>query len=383
MSQNDYHFAVLVGINKYPAIGNLTNCINDCSSVEAWLLDEAGGNLPKDNVRTVFVPDDEHPPELDRRDAAPKLHQVHEEIFSAIERAQGIYDANPDDWSKLRLYLYLSGHGFAPQAKEAALLMADASPDWPGLSLGTQNLVKFLEESQPFKEVVILADCCRERVAGSVAGTVPWGKSENNRGRVVTFLGLATGFGEVALENTGEDEEDASDDEESFVNPDELRSYFTQALLEGLKGDALPEGKTEITSIELENHLYERVRELTKGKKKIQVPDIDNDRAEPIVFRTLSPPASVDGQAQPSPEEKLFTLEFPETFVGSVRLLNGEGKVIDRFGAHNASEGSWRVPLSKGFYRLATGDGDSLTSVQNGIFQVTSREGSHAFKLTD
>src|SRR2546430_4432092 len=55
---NDFHYAVVVGINTYPAFPgrNLQFARDDADNFEAWLVSPNGGGLPPKDVRKITAP---------------------------------------------------------------------------------------------------------------------------------------------------------------------------------------------------------------------------------------------------------------------------------------------------------------------------------------
>jgi hypothetical protein len=47
---NELHYAIVVGINRYPGIGDLSGARAGAEQLAAWLSDPDVGSLPKANV---------------------------------------------------------------------------------------------------------------------------------------------------------------------------------------------------------------------------------------------------------------------------------------------------------------------------------------------
>jgi hypothetical protein len=52
---NDHHYAVVVGINRYPGLSDLTGARADAEAFAQWLEDGDGGALPAANIRRVMA----------------------------------------------------------------------------------------------------------------------------------------------------------------------------------------------------------------------------------------------------------------------------------------------------------------------------------------
>ncbi len=57
LARQEYHFALVVGINKYPALTPLRGPRRDADEMYAWLTSPDGGHLPPGNVERVEVDD--------------------------------------------------------------------------------------------------------------------------------------------------------------------------------------------------------------------------------------------------------------------------------------------------------------------------------------
>jgi uncharacterized caspase-like protein len=349
VSSNALHYGVVVGINRYPELRRLERARGDAERFAEWLRDPAGGGLPHANVRAVVVDDAKIPDGTPRKDALPTRNEVLHALFDFRKAVEHHVRDNPDDWEKTRLYFYVSGHGIAPTAGEAALLMANAGPEWYGENLACGRLLDFLGESQSFREVVVFADCCREWVPDAPLGDVSWTRSRRDNGKVTTAFGCATFFGDIALEPAAL----------GVHAPDDLRGYFTQALLEGLRGQGVSAAGT-IDTNGLAQYVRPRVKDLTKGRRYPQIPTMDADPAEPIVFR----------QAPSAPVLHRVRFVFVTPFAGDAELRDGNLNLIAR---HTVPGADWTVQLANGLYEVAAANGTGAFRA-NGIFRVLGQD---------
>ena len=131
-------YAVVTGINWYPGLSHLDGPVNDAINIRAWLLDAAGGDVPEENIKMVLSPPT--PDAMNRSNAKPARDMI-------IEAFESILDQK-DYKGKIgrRLYMYMSGHGFAPQVDDAALLLANATPRYIHTHTGQtiRQLVSFI-----------------------------------------------------------------------------------------------------------------------------------------------------------------------------------------------------------------------------------------------
>src|SRR5437764_8120203 len=118
MAWNDY--AVVVGIARYPAWGDLSGPENDAREFERWLTAADGGDVPARHVTTLLsskYPEGSRPMAVDIDDAFDKV--------IALGDAQG-------GQAGRRLYAFMAGHGISPRLEYTALLAANASQRRPG-----------------------------------------------------------------------------------------------------------------------------------------------------------------------------------------------------------------------------------------------------------
>jgi uncharacterized caspase-like protein len=351
---NDLHFAVVIGVNRYPEIRDLNSARNDATAFAEWLRKPDGGALPEDNIRLIFATDEEMPKGqiLSRNNWRPKKDEILDALHEFRQRCVQRVKEKAENWQQSRLYIYVSGHGIAPAAREAALLLANAGPDWYGENFSCDRYMAFYENAQFFRELVVFADCCRQRVDNAPILDPPWTKVKGNNGKVITFLGFATYFGELAFEPDADEDED----------PDDQRSYFTKALLEGLRGQAADEAG-QIDSVSLARYVTARVEELTKHKKKKQTPQMPSDPAAPVVFRQ-----DVPKQVAEEASTHAVMIDFVTQFAGKVVLRDGQHKPVEE---HDPQAGTWTLELSNGLYRVSPVDPAIVNPFQDkGRFEV-------------
>lgn len=350
---NDHHYAVAVGINRYPEFRDLSNARSDAEDFYGWLIDPEGGAVPERNAALIVVPDNQMPNGTPRKDARPIRTQIEDALLDMRLLCEQRVQEDPANWLETRLYFFASGHGIAPVPEEAAILMGDASPDHYGNSFSCSRYISFFQESQFFKELVFFADCCRERASNAPLLGPSWTKTENQNGQLLTIRGYATHFGELAFEE---------DEEAIDANPDDLRGYFTKALLEGLGGQAADPETREINSVSLGNFVTARVQAQTSHLPRSQQPFIGLEPVSPpIVFRRDIPvPVIVEALSQ------TFRLLFPGGIAGMVELFDGD---LNRIETHDIGDGPWAISVPNGIYRIALEDGTSPFR-DHGFFEV-------------
>lgn len=351
---NDFHFGVVIGINRYPAISDLKFARSDAEDFYHWLIDPKLGAVPKENVILITIPDSEMPPGTSRHDAKPIKEQVEDAIFELWEKRNA---AGARVHKNTRLYVFSSGHGIAPTPPEAALLMANAGAHHYGKNFPYDKFINYLRDAQPFKELVFFGDFCRERIQNAPLLGPTWTIVKKDNGGTHTVRGLATNFGDLAFE-----EEDTTG-----TNPDDLRGYFTKALLEGLNGQAADPKTHEINADNLSAYVTERVRVLTAHRRRPQTPFFALEPATPsIVFRRNVPIHEINAS-----QTHTIHITFPTDFSDMVQIINGNLKKETE--AHQASDIVWDVPLSNGFYQVTPLQGDNPFKNQ-GFFSVIGED---------
>jgi uncharacterized caspase-like protein len=154
--------ALLVGINDYPGIGQLQGPENDVAAVEAWLMSPAGGALDPTRDITKITTTTCHPngPPPSRVDARPVMQQIYDWVDRLVQEGEGQAGDFPlGD----RLYLFFAGHGFH-SAGRTAVFMANAWAQNLGEAIPMQPLAEFLLGYAFFREIILIADACREQL---------------------------------------------------------------------------------------------------------------------------------------------------------------------------------------------------------------------------
>ena len=350
---NDLHFAVVVGIDFYPGIRNLSSARNDARAFCAWLADPGGGELPppppgqppqnSPNIELILEPG----PFAAAADARPTRDIVSKAFKKIHTRMRQVYQANPLDWERSRLYVYFSGHGVTPSPQEVAVLMADATEDDLGYNIACGLYLNYYLASQDFHELVFLTDCCRSFKGTAPLSPPPFSIVNNHRGAVASAMGYATQYQDVAYEPS--------------MNGDDGRGYYTKALLEGLGGAAVdPDVPGEINSTSLQNYVRKRVTEMTKDKAVPQIPEMAAPGAK-VVFRT--------GAQRP---RRQITIHFPAGFARRVMLSDGK---LAKVGEWDPAQGDWVQPLDDGNYEVRPLDAaDGHEFAKDGLFKVVGED---------
>jgi hypothetical protein len=274
---NDLHFAVVVGINPYPAIGNLTAAHSDAEDFYRWVTSAKGGKVPEANAVRLLG---ELPLCASGAEAEEKAEPTREAISDALEtfkdRVSHEVAGDPTVWPQTRLYFFGAGHGIASERSDAALLAANARPGRYTRHVSCVSLLDFFERQQRFRELVFFADCCRT----SVIGTVPRMPADlegddDDRGGVRKFLACGAIFNKRALE-------------EIHLPLDQRRGYFSRALIVGLEIGP-PKTGSPIKSNWLKEHITEHMRQASQTRFRTPLePGFVDEGSYEVDFGTAS-----------------------------------------------------------------------------------------------
>lgn len=339
---HDLHFAVVVGIDRYPGLGDLHYARNDAEEFRGWLVDPGGGGVPEANVHLVVAEDDDF---SDLDDAHPKWHHVNAALRRVNEALKAALKDDPLRWVESRLYFFGSGHGITPDGGKAALLMADAALGSMGNNVELSRYADWYEKCATFREVVLLADCCRDRRDTAPSLGPPFDACPSQADPVNLVMGYATTMGDPAFEPEAHD-------------PDAGRGYFTRALLDGLRGQAADPETRMVDSNTLSEYVHRTVPELTDDAQKAR---IEANPADPIVFRV---------DAAPARAQHVVTILLPAAFTGAVELHDG----VDVLATWDAATGEWQVSLPDGLYGVRPAGGGAFPN--DGLFRVAGGDRS-------
>ena len=286
----------------------------------------------------------------------PTLREVNAALIAVNKAVRLRVKEHRADWDASRLYLYASGHGIAPEDGAAAVLMADADADPMVESYG--NSIEISKYTQWyvgcgfFKEVVVFADCCRDRRYTAPGTGPPMARCPEPYGPTNCAIGFATTYATSAYEPT------------DVQDLDRARGYFTRGLLDGLAGGAAtPTG--EITSVSLADYIAASVQAQTEGKSFKQQPSMPVDAARPIVFRAAGTPAHR--------HTRTVTLAFPAGYKGRVSLISGQD-LSETGQTWTAADGPWSIPLEEGLYSVRPDDPVEGGFANGGLFRVIAKD---------
>jgi uncharacterized caspase-like protein len=340
MAQNDY--AIVVGINRYASFDSLDGPENDACDFRDWLIDNRGGNVPKNNVKLVLSRDFQPHDPLPHR-ARPALVQVTDLLDDWYARGDEMGFVGD------RLYLYLAGHGFSRDIDSAALLMANAARGAVGgRHIPGRPYANWFRQAGFAREVVLFMDCCRESFQMTTIGAVPW-EPRNGAAPARKFFGFATKWGRAARE--------------SQTVAGAVRGAFTLALTEGLRGKATTDANGQVRGADLEAYVFGR---LGANSDDDEEPEFEYSKQADLLFNPApgEPPsnpvvAGFAAAAAPPPATAPPGADFrirlasnggppPQLVDGALTQIPLEDPAGNRW--------TWRVP-NRGLYSLKFVDG--------------------------
>jgi len=212
---NDDH-ALVVGISTYRGIRTLKGPVNDAQAFVKWLTHENKGNLDPANIKLIVTETG--------RDNYPLLDHLLDFFTSRIR----------DKPKGRRLYIFLSGHGFAASdLAKAALCMSNAdvaSESYPHLA-GEAYATKFGSRGM-FGEIFLWMDCCRQDLRGIEVNGPPFLAAVPSKPPQAFFWGFATQTGGLAAE--AEMEVEVEDETGAKRLEERDHGVFSALLIEGL-----------------------------------------------------------------------------------------------------------------------------------------------------
>ena len=303
-------FAVVVGISRYPGVGDLSGPENDATDFHQWICSPSGANTPTQNVTLILS--------SQYQIVTEPLQAEPTEV--AVQRAFDAFDATGRATGRVgrRLYIYMAGHGFSPDFDEAALLMANAA-EGRFYHIAGRQYANHFRRAGYFEEIVLFMDCCRNDYTRAPLIGPQYERRTSTR-QTRTFYGFATkwsrGARERPLDQTGR-----------------VRGLFTAALLAALGGGARRDAKGKVTGPTVRDFVYNFLeRHFPAGERQ-------------------EPEFQVDGEIEfpagpPSVYHVRLTLS-PANLGKQVHLVGGDLQPIP---GNNPSPQQWEWYLPPGLY---------------------------------
>ena len=334
-AKNPQDYALVIGINHYPNYRSLFGAVEDAHEFAGWLTDqETGGGLPKANCIKILSRGKPLKP-----------------VFDDIDVALGKIRAKAAKTGARRFYFYFSGHGQTGEIENVNLCLGRWAPAGASrLALSADGFYRYFAECAGFKEIVVLLDCCRLRVAG--ASGLPPGEScarpVESAGQARFFKAFGTEFLAPSFEaaaaapdgNGAAAAGGAAVAATATTAQADVRGHFTRALLAALRGGAA--GPTPgVQPSALKEYLEREVPRIAARSKHLQTARVpQNDLPDGPAFLFGSAPASAPANVQ---------IRFKDGRTGEI-VLTGPDLAEIRRGP--ASSGPWMLPLAPGLHEL-------------------------------
>lgn len=333
--------ALVVGINRYPGISVLSGAENDAEDFCSWVTDPGGGGVAPTLARLIRSADFS-PPAASALDARPVKEEI-EKFFSEVNNAAiANNDANLGLKAGKRLWLYFSGHGFAPSLDRSGVLMANATTDEVH-NIAAMLWANRLYEGGWFDDVLLFQDACRGRIADADLSPpfLRLHQAPDNQQRR-RFYAFSAKNKKLSVEAPCAD--------------GKVRGVFTRTLLQGLRGDARDPKTGAVTTAQLKDYLQQNMRKL------LSEADLQNDDISqmPEVF---DPDPFDVVPAPPAPQIPKFPVRIaisrPDL---PAHVEDASFQTVETIAK---APQKWPLQLPRGFYKVVVdGLGESL-------FQVT------------
>jgi hypothetical protein len=339
-------WAIVVGIKSYadPDLAGLQGPENDARQFYDWVVADDGGAVPRGQA-TRILSSDYNPPFPDAASAMPTA----EAVKLAFDHLRSLADQNGQKGLGRtvgeRLYLFFSGHGFAPAHRDdlTALLTAEASVASAKLShiLGPY-MADFFWRAAFFKEVVLFMDCCRE-VMECAQLYMPY---EDERASDYFSVRRFYAYGARVAKESRE-----------WKMPDgEFHGVFTRTLIDALGGAGYdPRDPGHVTAESLRDQLYNGFKNfMSAGDRKR--PDLPQ---EPEVVYEQKPGANFPIVSLAGGVRRMLGLarapKYPVTLTASPLHAGKTATIRDKdleLVSEQTLAATQKISLERGFYSI-------------------------------
>ncbi len=355
MARDDW--AIAVGVKSYfdPDLGGLEGPENDANEFYKWVVSNDGGAVPPGQAQLILS-SMYHPPFQSATDAMPTA----EAVKVAFDHLRSIADENQKKENGRvvgrRLYLFFSGHGFAPSHRDdlTAMLTAEARVKQEKLPhILCSYMADFFWRARFFEEILLFVDCCRS-IMECAQLYMPY---EEERGRDYESVRRFYGYGARVAKESRE-----------WKMPDgQVHGVFTRTLIDALNGAGYdPKDPTKITAESLRDQLYNGFKANMAPADRDRIglpkePEIDYEQKPNSNF-TISSSASLisflTGATKPTFPVKIVS----DTAAGKQATVRDKNfKVVARPVLTAVTD----LSLERGLYAIEVGDSDGTT------FEVT------------
>ena len=326
MANKDW--ALAVGITKYPdsAFEPLDGPEADAKDFFDWVTSKDGGGVAMQHARLVVS--SQFRKFRSAIDAQPAVEAVQGFFERLDERARQTDELTVGR----RLYIYLSGHGFAPSDSEIALLMANAAKNRLKHHLPGKAWANLFYRSGYFEEVLLFMDCCRNILPQTIPNPPSISIHDNpdaiQKGR--RLYAFATKWGAQSRERV--------------VARGKSRGVFTMALMEGLRGRACEPGTSRVTAMSLRSYLFNNMKDFL-GEADLQNPAIPK---EPDIEPSQQDADFTIVELKTPPQGTPVRILLPAAVKGkTLNIRNGQFQIV---ATRKAQPPECRETLPRGLY---------------------------------
>ncbi len=322
--------ALVVGINRYPGLDKpLKGAEPDADDFFKWVT--TAGGVKKKNVTRIVSSD--YAPATDPWDEQP-AREVIARFFYEVDRAS---EANNAAGLGLRagkrLYMFFSGHGFAPALDQSGVLMANASANAP-MNFAAKLWADRMYQGGWFDEVLLFQDACREPM--KLAELEPPFLNKRtmpNMAKRRRFVALSAKNNLLSLEKP---------------HNAHVRGVFSLTLMDGLRGGARDPATGEITAGQLKRYLQDNMKKLlTPAEQADTTIANEPDVSDPDRFVIVGPPP---GWSQTDADN--FPVSVNLNGQTDARILGADLAEVAK--DRNAPD-PWLLELPRGLYRAVAG----------------------------
>jgi hypothetical protein len=331
-------YALVVGISRYPGIEDLSGPENDAADFFAWITSKDGGGVDPANAKLILSSC--FPPAPATQDERPAQDQIYAFFNWMDSLAEANNQKRLGSRAGRRLWMFFSGHGFAPSLETSGVLMANATLRQVRC-IGAARWADKLYGGGLFDEVLLFQDACRSRIAAAELDALYLvlrdASPMQERKRFYAFSA-----------------KDQKISKEVPFPGGKVRGVFTATLMDGLRGAARDPVTGAISARTLKTYLQDNMRKWLSDADNNN-PDIakEPDVRDFDAFDIVPPPAAAPAAPQAAPPvqsdemyEVAITLPAPGL---SVTLQDGAFQPIM---TANPIGQIWSIKLRRGLYRV-------------------------------
>lgn len=302
--------AIVIGVGHYPKLGrngaepnDLPGALEDADAMAEWLADVAGAEVTK------ITSTGRNGQPWDVAQIRPVLQDVNDAFMPFVTAPNRQGD---------RLYVYMAGHGIAPEPRSRCLILADAvasvTPWVPNCE--APAWIDWFAGQTKFDEFVLWMDCCGTQGLEYVRGRPPVAQTVTRPvADAKVFMAFASANGLSAYEGP--------------TDGNVVRGFFTDRLLKGLKGHAvniLGEVRSGSLASYLLNGSAESSDGLTPSTPSRPPPEVPHQHD--LLFATVPMPAYEiqirDSQGAAPPDgTQIVATRPPEPFTQTQSVVGG------------------------------------------------------------